>query len=113
MRRDCLPSLASPGRWLSDERMHAAMAITLADSDAPVTVSVTALDMGAHPFCTLVINCVRPHRALRWTTALKVEYHGEGEPDLALYLTELIGTDHFQEFALGPYIARMQKGGMY
>jgi hypothetical protein len=105
--------MAKPGRWVADERTYAAMYISMPETDARVKVSVTMLDSGPSPVCTLAVECERPERVLELMAALRVTHDGPGEPDLAMYLTDVIKTIAFRRKVLAPFVARMQECGMF
>lgn len=102
-----------PGRWLADDEDFAAIELRLSGEHPPLSVSITRLDTGDSPMCTLSLTCTQERRTLELIAAFRIYYDSEDEPDLAMYLTTVIRTSGFRRKVLGPFVAEMRAGGMY
>jgi hypothetical protein len=113
MRKRGVATNVTPGRWLSDSSNYAAMQLALTDSDARLIVSMTALDTGSSPVCTLAMACERGKRTLELIAGFRIYFDESDRPDLAMYLTHVIRTEQFRRRVLTPFIAELQSCGMY
>ena len=113
MSADHAPLTVVTGPWQIDERMHAALGLTLPDhAGAEINVSLTALETRADPVCSMVIACQRGQQALELITALRVSQHDADQPDLARFLAQEVERPGFQAHILQTFVARMQVHGM-
>jgi hypothetical protein len=113
MRKRVVATNVIPGRWLADSGNYAAMQVTLSDSDARLIVSLTALDTGSSPVCTLAMACERGTRTLELIAGFRIHFDESDRPDLAMYLCHVISTEQFRRRVLKPFVAELQSCGMY
>lgn len=113
MSADHAPLAVVTGPWQVDERMHAALTLTLpAHGGVQLHVSITALETRTDPVCSMVISCQRGQQALELITALRVSQHDADQPDLARFLAQEVEHVGFQAHILQTFVARMQVHGM-
>lgn len=113
MKKRVMATNVIPGRWLADDGNYAALQMALSNSDARLVVSLTALDTGASPVCTLAVACERGKRTLELIAGFRVHFATDEAPDLAMYLSHAIRTDEFRRRVLTPFLAELQSCGMY
>ena len=113
MKKRVLATTVIPGRWMADMPSYAAIQMTLSNSDARLLVSITALDTGASPVCTLAMACERGKRTLELIAGFRIYFDESDRPDLAMYLQHAVGTAAFRRLVLTPFLAELQSCGMY